>query len=226
MRSVVRKPSTRCRSCLLPPRWCVCAAQQPLQLPLSVGLLSHQREFGKPSSTGNLIKRLLPETTQQRWDPALPPHAAQLIPPQRELWILHPQGETMPDNRDAGSIHVLLLDGAWSEATPMVRHVGQWGRLINLPMRGSSRFWLRAQQNEDRFSTIEALMLLLEALQLSTLAQQLRLQFELHVYAGLRARGRNDLAAAYLAQSPIQQCLADFLVKLHTPRPLHEVLPS
>jgi DTW domain-containing protein len=225
MRSVVRRPAPRCQSCLLPPRWCVCAAQPVLHSPLSVGLLSHRREFGKPSSTGNLIKRLLPDTIQHRWDPARPVTEAELTHQQRELWILHPQGESLPDNCTPESVHVLLLDGAWSEATAMVRHVGQWGRLINLPMRGTSRFWLRAQQSDDRFSTIEALLFLLEAMQLPALANDLRLQFELHVYAGLRARGSNNPAAAFLSQSPIRQALADFLAELHTPRPLQQAAP-
>jgi DTW domain-containing protein YfiP len=220
MRSVVRKPSVRCLSCLLPPRWCVCAAQPELQSPLSIAVLSHQREFGKPSSTGNLIKRLLPTATQQRWDPALPVTETQISQPGRELWILHPQGEPMPADRSAEAVHVLLLDGSWSEATAMVRRTSQWGRLINLPMQGSSRFWLRAQQNDGRFSTMEALLFLLQALDQAELARELRLQFELHVYAGLRARGSNIAAAQYLADSPIRTGLADFLAGLHTPRPL------
>jgi len=79
MRSVVRKPSPRCSSCLLSPRWCVCAAQHDVQVPLSVAVLSHQREFTKPSSTGNLIKRLLPASVQHRWDPAAPLLPAQVV---------------------------------------------------------------------------------------------------------------------------------------------------
>jgi DTW domain-containing protein YfiP len=220
MRSVVRKPSPRCAACLLPPRWCVCAAQPVLESPLAIAVLSHRREFGKPSSTGNLIKRLLPAAVQHRWDPALPVTEAEIAQPSRELWILHPQGEELPHTCSAESVQVLLLDGAWSEATAMVRHVGRWGRLVNLPMRGASRFWLRAQQNDDRFSTMEALLFLLQAMQQTELAHRLRLQFELHVYAGLRARGNNVTAAQYLATSPIQTALADFLAELHRPRPL------
>ena len=210
-RSVVRKPSARCHRCLLPPRWCICAAAPPLASPLALTLLSHQREFGKPSSTGGLIKRLLPATSQHRWDPAAPSTPAQLAQPGSELWILHPQGEPLPTPDSTAPPQVLLLDGAWSEATAMMRHVGQWGRLLKLDMNGQSRFWLRAQQSEGQFSTMEALLFLLETLQLAELAHELRLQFELHVYAGLRSRGKNQLAAEYLAASPIRHALADFL---------------
>ncbi len=218
MRSVVQKPAVRCDACLLPPRWCVCAAQRPLQLPLALSVLSHRRELHKPSSTGNLIKRLLPECSQHCWDPAQPVTREQVALPDRNLWVLHPQGGPMPAARPE-SVQVLLLDGAWSQTLAMTRHVGRWGTLVRLPMQGQSRFWLRAQHNDDRFSTMEALLFLLDALALTDLAAELRLQFELHVYAGLRARGSKEQAAQYLAESPLQQALAGFVAALQTPRP-------
>ena len=219
MRSVVRKPAVRCDACLLPPRWCVCAALQPLDTPLAVSVLSHRRELHKPSSTGNLIKRLLPASNQHCWDPAQPVTREQVALPDRDLWVLHPQGGDMPAVRPA-SVQVLLLDGAWSQTLAMTRHVGRWGTLVRLPMQGASRFWLRAQHNDDRFSTMEALLFLLEAFALTDIAEKLRLQFELHVYAGLRARGSKELAAQYLATSPLQQALTDHVATLQTPRPL------
>ncbi|HTQ98589.1 MAG TPA: DTW domain-containing protein [Candidatus Acidoferrum sp.] len=219
MRSVVRKPSPRCSSCLLSPRWCVCAAQHDVQVPLSVAVLSHQREFTKPSSTGNLIKRLLPASVQHRWDPAAPLLPAQVVDPHRELWILHPHGEELPATASADRTQVLLLDGAWLEASSMVKHVKNWGRPVRLPMQGKSRFWLRSQQSDAHFSTIEALLFLLQALGLQQARTELQLQFELHVYAGLRARGRIDVAAEYLATSPIRTAMAEYLLQLHARRP-------
>ena len=67
---------------------------------------------------------------------------------------------------------------------------------------------------------MEALLFLLEAFALTDIAAKLRLQFELHVYAGLRARGSKELAAQYLATSPLQQALTDHVATLQTPRPL------
>ncbi len=225
MRSVVRKPSTRCNNCLLPPRWCVCAAQNQLEIPLSLAVLSHQRELGKPSSTGNLIKRLLPAAVQHRWDPGAPLSPAQVVDPQREAWILHPQGEDMPSNAVAGTTQVLLLDGAWHEASAMVRHTKDWGRLIKLPLQGESRFWLRSQQGEAQFSTIEALIFLLRAFGLQQAGTELQHQLELHVYAGLRARGRIDVAEQYLDSSPIKTAMADYLREYQARRPLLTSVP-
>ncbi len=222
MRSVIRRPTPRCPQCLLPPRWCICAAQRDISCPLQIDVLTHQRELTRPSSTGNLIKRLLPATRQHSWRADKPVAARDVVTPGRELWILHPNGEPVPASCELASTQVLLLDGSWSEASAMSNQVGEWGRLVSLPMQGESRFWLRTQQDGGRFSTIEALMFLLDAVGLSTISEELRIQFELHVYAGLRSRGRTDLAGEFLEGSVIKTALEDYLVELHKRRPLQE----
>lgn len=102
----------------------------------------------------------------------------------------------------------------------MARAVANHGRLVSLPMQGESRYWLRAQQDSGRFSTAEALLFLLNTLHETAAHDALRNQFELHVYAGLRARGRIDLAAAFLADSVLLNTMPDFLAALLRKRPL------
>jgi len=70
------------------------------------------------------------------------------------------------------------------------------------------------------YSTIEALLFLLSALGLSHVENPLRLQFELHVYAGLRARGAKADAEAFLADSPIREAFPALLHELNQRRPL------
>jgi hypothetical protein len=94
-----------------------------------------------------------------------------------------------------------------------------WGRRVRLPMAGTSRYQLRAQNGEGRFSTFEAMLFLLEALGHSEPAARLRLQFELHVYAGLCARGRKAEAAAYLAASPVAAAFPELLAEHARRRP-------
>lgn len=205
MRSVVLKPTPRCPRCQLPPRWCLCAAEEQARCPLQLDVLLHQRELGRPTSTGRLINRVFPDSRQQVWKPDAPLREAQVCRPDCEAWVLHPSGEPLPQAADPAGIQVLLLDGLWNETATMARATASWGRLVSLPMQGSSRYWLRAQQEGGRFSTAEALLFLLAALQLEEAHAVLRRQFELHVYAGLRARGRTDLAAEFLAGSCLQQ---------------------
>ena len=96
----------------------------------------------------------------------------------------------------------------------MMRAVEPWGRRVALPMTGESRYWLRSQAGEGKFCTVEALMFLLAALGVEKAHAQLRLQFELHVYAGLCARGAKARAAEYLAGSPVRTSLPGLVEEL------------
>lgn len=219
MRSVIRRPSERCPRCLLAPRWCLCANEEAIDCPLQIDILLHQRELGRPSSTGRLIKRLFPGSRQWLWQPDVHFDSRCLPQPDRELWILHPAGEPVPDSADPATLQVLLLDGLWNETVTMARAVAPEGRLTRLPMQGESRYWLRAQQDGGRFSTAEALMFLLAELGLHEAHASLQRQFELHVYAGLRARGRKDLAEAFLQDSILPAALPEALATLQRRRP-------
>ena len=94
------------------------------------------------------------------------------------------------------------------------------GRRVRLPMTGESRYWLRAQQEGGRFSTVEALLFLLRSFGLTAAHEALRLQFELHVYASLRARGRKEVAEEYLRESPVRAAFPDLPTLLNVRRPL------
>lgn len=227
MRSVVLKPTSRCSRCLLPPRWCICSVHEDIRSPLQVDLLIHPRELNRPSSTGALLTRVMPEARRHVWDHQNPPTPEQVIVPGRDVWILHPHGRPAPAGAQASEVQVLLLDGLWNETSTMARSVSSWGRLVNLPMTGESRFWLRAQKDGGRFSTLEALMFVLDTVDQASVSAALRLQLELHVYATLRARGRTGVAADFLASSPLPAALPEFLQRFHTRRPLEaRVLPA
>ncbi|KAB2654501.1 MAG: DTW domain-containing protein, partial [Verrucomicrobia bacterium] len=207
-RSVVLAGTVRCEGCLLPPRWCVCRALGTVATPLQVDVLLHHREQWRPTSTGKLIQRVVDGARIHDYRRGVPRVPVSIAEPGRELWILHPRGEpfatiaaTPPD---PARVQVLLLDGSWNEAGQMLREVEPWGRRVSLPLGGTSRYLLREQQGEGRLSTVEALMGLLDAFGLHAAGAQLRLHFELHVYATLRARGHKSQAAEYLGGSPIK----------------------
>ena len=96
MRSVVLKPTERCPRCLLPPRWCVCAAHCEVTTALQVDVLMHHRERYRPSSTGNLIRRVLPGSRQHDCRRERKMTAAEVRLAGRELWVLHPHGLPAP----------------------------------------------------------------------------------------------------------------------------------
>lgn len=218
-RSVVLNATARCPRCGLTSRWCICAAHADLHSPFELALLTHKRELFRSSSTGNLIARLFPDARRHTWHPEEPLRREQVVGQRREVWVLHPNGLPAPADVAPQDVQVLMLDGSWSESAGMARTVTAWGRLVQLPLAGTSRFWLRAKQEGGRYSTAEALLFLLETFGLTAQHDALRVQFELHVYANLRARGNVDLAARFLETSVIAAALPDFLAQLHTRRP-------
>jgi len=213
-RSVVLNQSPRCGRCHLPPRWCICAGLRPVDCPVKVDVLMHHMEVWRPSSTGHLISRVIPTANLHLFRRERPLEPGTILVPGKTLWILHPLGEPLPAATAPADLQVLLLDGTWRQAGEMMRAVEPWGRRVALPMTGESRYWLRTQAGAGKFCTVEALLFLLAALGLEQAHAQLRLQFELHVYAGLCARGAKAKAAEYLADSPVRAAMPELLAEL------------
>ncbi len=218
-RSVVLASTQRCDHCRFAPRWCICAGFQAITCPLEVDVLIHHRELMRPTSTGRLINRVVPASRRHLFRRETPPGREMIVRPDRTLWILHPRGEPLPVAEPPSGVQVLLLDASWPEAARMTQTVAPWGRLVRLPMIGPSRYRLREQTLTGNYATIEALLFLLAALGLTKEEAQLRLQFELHVYAGLRARGNKLAAAEYLATSPVREAFPDLLQDFERRRP-------
>lgn len=227
-RSVVLAGAARCSGCSLPPRWCVCDALPPVETRIAVHVLIHHHELCKPSSTGKVVTRAVRGAachTYQRVSRHFPPSGfpADACDPDRELWILHPTGEPLPTATAAADapygegIQILLLDGTWRQAGDMLRSVEGLGRCVRLPDAAAepSRFWLRDQPELRHVSTAEALGHVLQAIGESDAARQLRLHFELHVYATLLARGKREMAERYLGHSPLLTEARDALDRLH-----------
>src|ERR1019366_588521 len=218
-RSVMNEGAPRCERCRFALRWCICAGERTIECPLAIDVLIHHREFWRPTSTGRLINRIIPASRGHIFRHDLPLNESAIRRPGRELWILHPLGEPLDAAATSVVPQVLLLDGSWREAARMMNGVKHWGRLVSLPMTGPSRYLLRDQQGAGNYSTAEALLFLLGALGLHAEHAALRLQFELHVYAGLRARGEKTAAENFLADAPVRNAFPELLAELNRRRP-------
>jgi len=238
-RSVVLAGAKRCEGCRLPPRWCLCGALPPVDTAVAVDILIHRREQWRPSSTGALLARSIrgarlhvhrPDP-RSREAPALP---AALLRPDHTCWVLHPQGDSIADEcppaPSARPMQVVLLDGNWREAGEMLRLInaaagaaGREGsaplRVVRLPEGAPGRFWIREAPAPGQRATAEACGAILGLLGETAAAERLRLHFELHVWATLRARGKVDRAGAYLAGSPLLAAAPALLAALATRRP-------
>ena len=227
-RSVVLAGAARCPRCCQQPRWCVCDAVPLVSTSLQVHVLIHRHEQYKPSSTGRLIARAVegtrchPYQRGNRFFASAGMSAADLLP-DRETWILHPQGEPVPaaDVADTGRLppQVVLLDGTWREAAEMQRAVEGMGRCVRLPAPGPGRYWLRDHDAPAHVSTAEALLGVFAMVGDAEAERRFRLHFELHVYATLLSRGHRDAADRYLATSPLREAIPVFLEQLTRRRP-------
>jgi DTW domain-containing protein YfiP len=190
-----------------------------VECPVAVDVLMHSREFFRPSSTGHLIQRVVSGARTHVYRHDAVPAREQVVRPGKELWVLHPLGEPMPADAVPGNLQLLLLDGSWGEAADMKKDTEGWGRRVSLPMTGKSRYWLRTQQGEGQFSTAEALLFVLAALGLKAEHDALRVQLELHVYAGLRTRGQAVMASDFLATSPLREAMPEVVARMHPQSP-------
>lgn len=231
-RSVVLAGAARCPRCSLPPRWCTCDVLPPVETRLTVHVLIHRLEQCRPSSTGKLVGRAVAGAAchvYQRGNRFFEAtgYPADAVEPGRELWVLHPSGDALPDPpaTDRSALlpppAVLLLDGTWRQAGEMLASVSRRGRCVRLSVTATSepsRYWLRAQAQPEQLCTAEALMGVFEATGQLEAARQLRLHFELHVYATLLVRGHREMAERYLGHSPLLTEAPAALHHLHTRR--------
>ena len=231
-RSVVLRGAARCPQCQIAPRWCICAGARTVALPFAVDVLMHHGEARKPTSTGNLLGRVVPASRRIIYHNQRLPRRENVCLANHTTWILHPRGDALTDVLaqaranasgafDFAKLQVLLIDGTWAQANDMLRHVDGWGQKISLPAtalagENESRYWLRTQHRAGHFSTLEALMCLLDALGFAKEYAALRLQFELHVYACLLARGQKAKAAEFIVNSPIKKELPHLVEQLRT----------
>lgn len=195
-------------------------------MPLAVDVMMHRRERFRPSSSGLVVSRVVEGSRLWVWEREGQWKADALRRPGREVWVLHPHGEPMPSAPSPESVQVVLVDGVWSEAAVIAREALGWGRVVSLPMAGESRYWLRAQQEGGRFSTAEATIHLLRFFGFDAAGEALRRQFELHVYANLRARGLKERAEEFLRGSPAADAFPDLLSRLNERRPLAARAPD
>ena len=207
----------RCPRCTLPTRWCICEGLQTVSCPISATVLIHELEARRPTSTGHLLGRLLPNSRLIEWKPGEELAPESVREPGKELWIIHPNGNPLPapGSVDLTTVQAVMIDGSWKQATAMMKTLIGWGRKVRLATYPESRYWRRKPQAPGLVSTAEAFIILVRALGEAQVADELSLRFELHVYAVLCARGEKKAAAEYLEQSPIATAHPELVARLN-----------
>lgn len=165
--------NSRCEGCGLLLEHCFCHDIPILNAELKLTLLTHPREFDRPSNTGKFVTAALSHARAELWqrgqsvnDLKLEGAPVLLFPPLLAAEYLQRQGEVSASILPpAQEFHYLLLDGTWQEAQKMFRQSSELQQLplIELPP-ANSQFELRRNQQQGNLSTLEVVALLLQCL--------------------------------------------------------------
>jgi DTW domain-containing protein len=147
---------------------------------MKITLLTHFKEFAKPSNTGKLVLEILGDAAEQvRWDRLNPP--ARLVEEIEAggVALVYP-GSADKNNDDLSDItRFILVDGTWHEArkiyqrSPYLRKV----RRVCLKPAGTSQYNLRKNQKEACLCTAECVIEILRSTGETEQAERLQERF-------------------------------------------------
>lgn len=128
---------------------------------MKITLLTHHKEFGKRSNTGQLVVDVLGDSAEQiRWDRLNPPD--KLLEEIRAggVALVYPGAADQNDDDLSDIDHFILIDGTWHEArkihqrSPYLQNV----RRIGLRPTGMSAYNLRKNQKDSCLCTAECVI--------------------------------------------------------------------
>jgi DTW domain-containing protein YfiP len=152
----------RCPDCCLHRSLCLCALIPRVPTRTRVVLVMHQLELNKPTNTGRLAARCLPNSevlVRGLSSQTLP--AARAQPLSGECLLLYPHAEAQPIERwrdHPGPLTLVVPDGTWRQAARVRRRVPGLADVpcVSLPPV-TSGYRLRQATRPGRLSTMEAI---------------------------------------------------------------------
>jgi DTW domain-containing protein YfiP len=159
----------RCQSCLLHRSLCICALIPSIATRTRVVLIVHQLELRKPTNTGRLAARCLPNSAVLLRGGGAPadPSAAWAADPLPILLFPDREARPIDEWRDSPTpITLIVPDGTWRQASRARRRIPGLARVpcATLPAASSS-YRLRQAVRPGRLSTMEAVAWALGALE-------------------------------------------------------------
>jgi DTW domain-containing protein len=185
-----RRSSARCPGCQLHLALCLCAELPTLATRTRIVLLLHQLEANKPSNTGRLALRCLPNSAlavrgrtpesmlspPQQLTPATGAPPAWLADAERPVLLFpHPEAEPLARWCDQRPLTLIVPDGTWSQAVRARKRIAGLSAIpcTALPGTPVSSYRLRHEPRAGRVSTLEAIAHALAALEGPAVAQAL-----------------------------------------------------
>jgi DTW domain-containing protein YfiP len=123
-----------------------------------VVLFQHAIDARRPSNTGNLVLRLLPNAVRVPFGDKHDRSAAPDPDPRRRRLVLDPCGRPLGSEDGLEPVELLLADGTWHQARHMHQRIAALrdAEPVSLPVRPRDEQTLRRRPSPDRLSTCEA----------------------------------------------------------------------
>lgn len=151
-----------------------------MQNKIKFTLLTHEKEFGKRSNTGQLVVDVLGGAAEQvRWDRANPPARLMDEITAGRVALIYPGPSDEPGGDLSGIEQFIIIDGTWHEArkifqrSPYLRHI----RRFSLKTGEKSVYNLRKNQKQAGLCTAECVIEVLRGTGNAAEAEELQERF-------------------------------------------------
>jgi DTW domain-containing protein YfiP len=186
----------RCPDCCLHRSLCLCALVPRVPTRTKVVLVMHQLELNKPTNTGRLAVRCLPNSqvlVRGLPIPDFPSVETDMGPGQRLLLYPHADAQPLERWRDSPEpVTLVVPDGTWRQAARARRRVPGLADVpcVTLPAPSRSGYRLRQATRPGRLSTMEAIARALGVLEGSEVEEPLAHIHQVMVDRTLWSNGR------------------------------------
>lgn len=167
------EPRAVCERCRRPASVCYCAHLSSIETETRILILQHPRERDMAIGTARMASLCLPNAelaVGTRWDDS-PVLDRALSDPSRPAVLLYPGDDARDIVADPpeGPVTLVVIDGTWSQAKTLVRDNARLRALPRYAFRAASpsEYRIRREPDAAYVSTIEALVLVLGALERS-----------------------------------------------------------
>ena len=126
-------------------------------------LLTHSREVSKPTNTGQLIQRVMPETHTIIWQRKQPDSALLQIIQNDRVALVYPAEETVVVSEPETFDYFILIDSTWQEARKIYNRSPYLHDIpcVRISVTQLSNYRLRRNQREGGLCTAECAIELL-----------------------------------------------------------------
>jgi DTW domain-containing protein YfiP len=182
----------RCRLCRMHQLLCVCDLVPCLPTRTRVVLVIHKKEARKPTNSGLLAARCLPNSEILVRGRIGQPEPTFEPDPERQSLLLFPHESAVPIDRFAHSpVTLIVPDGTWRQAAKVSHRLPGLGGApyVTLPPDAPTVYRLRAELHQGRLATLEAIARALGILEGAEVRHALERIFRVVVERTLWMRG-------------------------------------